>query len=365
MDLIGKKISFKVPAADSSEDAQSQPKLLSFPSGVPQDTESAELFVWRKKSGSKVKQTLTCESDGIIYRGTDFGSGSGASADAFNYAIGVYDKNSHSMTLVPAHHPFSMSRLPLKDTSSDAVSSMTAWERRSALTEEFGSRKRKRAAKAAESNIISIENISGAAVVEANMIDRVAAPEDGVKVSSAAELALSEQRLLLLPTFNELATELAEAYPLDAIISEDLRLNIEAVYDAKLKQLETGSIELSSKESWISHFFPNSSGEYLASLISDNIVQTMTKHKKSNKFRTCGLLYLDMLLNFYIVTNSSSSTKKSDLLSKFSWPESVVDHIAQKFALIKRVKNEHIYQRNKQQRYLFYTNIILKCMCIL
>jgi hypothetical protein len=348
MNLIGEKVTFKVQSTDAAADDANIPKLLSFPSGAPHDTSNAELFLWRKKSGSKVKQTLTCEADGIVFRGTDYGVGSGASSDSFNYAIGVYDKSSHTMSLVPTHHPFAMSRLPLTDTSSGAVSDMTSWERRSALTEQFGSRKRQRAAKAAESNIISYENISGAGDVEANMAERSLKVEEGAKVASAAQLALSEQRLQLLPAWNELAVDMSEAYPLDDLLPEDVRTVLAEEYAAKVAQMSADSI--TDKNSWLDHFFPNVSGEYLSSLVEANITDNMAKHKKSSKFRTCGLLYLDMLLNFYILTSTSNSAKKSEVLAKFAWPESVLDHIAQKFAVIKKVRNEDVYQRNKQIR---------------
>lgn len=345
MDLVGKKITFKVQKTALENDT---PVLLSFPAGVPNDVSDSTLDLYRKKSGSRAKQTLTCDSEGGMYRGIDYGT-VGASADAYTYAVGAYDQATHTMKIYPAHHPFAMSRLPAEDTSSDAVSNMTAWERRNALTEEFGSRKRKRAAKAAESNIISIENISGAAVVEANMTDRVDASEK--KPASAAQTALKDQRLLLLPTYNEFATELPEAYPLDSILPEDIRNMIAESYTEKFEQLASDEITLDSKESWIQHFLPQSSGNFVSSLVADNIVSTMTKHKKSCKYRACGLIYLDMLLSFYSAMSSSSTVKKDDLVSKFSWPIGVLDHIAANYAISKTVRNQCMYQRSKQNRY--------------
>lgn len=348
MDLVGKKINFKVQKNAADNDT---PVLLSFPAGVPNDASSADLMLWRKKSSSKVKQTLACDAEGVLYRGSDYGASNGASADAYNYAVGVYDKTNHTMTLVPAHHPFAMNRVPTIEANSSAVSDMTAWERRAALTEEFGSRKRKRAARAAESNIISIENISGAAVVKASMTDRVDAAHEDSNITSAAQVALSDQRLQLLPAFNEYATELSEAYPMQSLMPIELRNSIAEFYDKKQEELSTENIALNNKEEWVSHFIPACSGDFVNSLIPDNICQTMGKHKKTCKSRTCELLYLNMLLNFYTAMNKSSSVKKEEIITKYSMPVEALDYIAQNFAIIKKIRGEDGFQKNRQNRF--------------
>lgn len=140
------------------------PKIVSFPQGVPENVEEMQINVAQKPSSKKVRTIVTSKANGIMYKGSDFGDA--VRLDGCKYAIGILDTKTNKMRLVSAHHIFGLE--PQFESLSAPIrqSTMTYGERKKSLTEEFGSSKKKRAMKAAASNVISAENIAGASALE-------------------------------------------------------------------------------------------------------------------------------------------------------------------------------------------------------
>jgi hypothetical protein len=338
MELLNKELSIEV---DEGAIKNESPILLSFPSGAPDDGKESDfisLQLWQKKKvGSRTKRILSLEQSGIEYRGCDFGA-NGSSFDSCNYAVGVYDASTKTLQLFPALHPFAMNQVPLADSKATEAdsSNVPSYLRRKALTEAFGSRKKQRAVKAAESNIISIENISGANVIEDRIADSIIQSNSGAVAQGAvdaAEKALAEQRGQVLPPFDLAATECSEAYPITGIIPEELHSALVEVYDS---QLAAATCNMDTKAEWLAHYFPHLSGDSIASLFPENIAAVQTKHKKSTKQRVARIMYLDMMLNFYKKMASSRAVAKDDLITTGIFPNDILRYMSFMFAVLQK-----------------------------
>lgn len=149
----------------NSQQSQDFPLLVSFPQGIPVHSEEMSLLVGRKHSGKTTKTLITSSFDKVTYKGNDYGEYN-AKKDSCRYAVGIYDEKTKKMKLVKTDHIFVMK--PHIETREVAPrnSTMNYAERRQSLTDEFGSRKKKRALQAEKSNTILTENISGAKSIQ-------------------------------------------------------------------------------------------------------------------------------------------------------------------------------------------------------
>lgn len=145
----------------SSELAQEYPLLVSFPQGVPQHHADMAIVVGRKQSGKSARTVVTSSYDKVGYKGADYGEYT-SKKDSCKYAVGIYDEKTKKMKLVRTDHVFVMKPQIESRTVVPRNSTMDYAQRRQSLTEEFGSRKKKRALAAEKSNTILTENISGA-----------------------------------------------------------------------------------------------------------------------------------------------------------------------------------------------------------
>jgi hypothetical protein len=149
-----KKVVIKV--AEPSD----HPLLVSFPLGVPEDASKMKVTVGRKGTEKNMKTMVVAEHNSLTYKGTDFGETS-YKKNNFNYAVGVLSADG-TLTLHPTNNVFVLRPKVENNQVPEDIAKITATERRDALTNEFGSKKRKRALAAEKSNIILAENISAA-----------------------------------------------------------------------------------------------------------------------------------------------------------------------------------------------------------
>jgi hypothetical protein len=178
------------------EEAAGAPLLVSFPGGVPafQLNEMgvvATRMIATKSSGNKTRVKVTL--DNLMYEGHDFGDNA-AKKDVYHYAIGVIRKDDDSkLHIYPTGHPYSLRTKPKTFVSKTARSSMTNLERRESLTQEFGSKKKKSQVRAAKSNLISAENISGAKDLRSMVTEN--APEMDENFLQTAEDVIKRSRI--------------------------------------------------------------------------------------------------------------------------------------------------------------------------
>ncbi len=204
----------------SLEDGESQdsyPRILSFPGGAPETTLS--LTVGSKGTGRKRKRQIVTEVGGMPYKGVDYGSTHTHKNDLCKFAVCKVDKETGKMVVYPSPHLYVMRPQSNKPSLEPPThSGLSLEQRRNALTEDFGSRKKKRALAQAESNKIVDENITGAGAVESVLKDSVVQSDNATHVD-ASLYALEQNRKLLLPPYNRDTISPAEAYPMHA--SED------------------------------------------------------------------------------------------------------------------------------------------------
>lgn len=145
----------------SNELAQDYPLLVSFPQGVPQHHTEMSIVVGRKQSGKTTKTVVKSSFDKVGYKGADYGEYT-TKKDSCKYAVGVYDEKTKKLKLIRTDHVFVMKPHVETRTVVPRNSTMDYAQRRQSLTDEFGSKKKKRALAAEKSNTILTENISGA-----------------------------------------------------------------------------------------------------------------------------------------------------------------------------------------------------------
>lgn len=148
-----------------SQQSQDFPLLVSFPQGVPVHYEDMTLLVGRKQSSKTTKTLITSSFDKVTYKGNDYGENT-TKKDSCKYAVGIYDEKTKKLKLVKTDHIFVMKPHIESREVVPRNSTMDYATRRQSLTDEFGSRKKKRALQAEKSNTILTENISGAKSIQ-------------------------------------------------------------------------------------------------------------------------------------------------------------------------------------------------------
>ena len=137
--------------------------VVAFPQGIPRDLDEVDIRVEQWKDGKRKKRMITGELKGVSYVGSNYEEGSSKKiVDVCKYAIGVFDEQTGEIQVTPIDHPYVMRpKIAAHSTAARTTTTMTSYERKSALTDAFGSKKKQRALRAAQSNVISTENISG------------------------------------------------------------------------------------------------------------------------------------------------------------------------------------------------------------
>lgn len=166
------------------------PLLVSFPGGVPVNVDDAEVIASRQATGKTSKTKVKVRMDKLTFEGTDYGE-QASKKDCYNYAIGVIRSGDDgTLHVYPCGHAYSMRPQPptlaANRSSGNGTQVLTNAERKESLTQEFGSKKKQSQVRAAKSNLISAENIAGAADLETFMA--VQSPSvSKVMINDAAE----------------------------------------------------------------------------------------------------------------------------------------------------------------------------------
>lgn len=141
------------------------PLVVSFPQGLPVHHEDMQLAVGQKSSGKSTKTMISSTLNNVTYKGQDWGEYANKK-DSCKFAVGVFDARSNKIKLIKADHVFVLKPSFEQREIKSRHSSLDYAQRRQSLTEEFGTRKKKRALQAEKSNTISTENIAGAKSME-------------------------------------------------------------------------------------------------------------------------------------------------------------------------------------------------------
>eukprot|EP01038_Epipyxis_sp_PR26KG_P005592 gene5592-7720_t len=156
----------------SVEEKKDFPLLVSFPTGVPNGIEGSQIVVRQKleNRGKGSKRHISAELNeetghNVNYEGIDYGEYSKVN-NCCKYGVGVYNEATGNVRLFVSDHIYIMKAKFNHAIQPEVNLSLSNVDRRESLTKEFGSRKKKKAAQALQSNRISSDNISGVNTVE-------------------------------------------------------------------------------------------------------------------------------------------------------------------------------------------------------
>lgn len=216
-------------SSNSGTGHEEPPALLSFPFGVPQSSDEMQLQAFEKSTSKKRKFLLESNFAGVNFHGCNYGVNN-PSNDFADFSIGVYDETTGVVELHYVGHAFTMQEQGREGGDSEvpaalSAASLTAMERRQSLTDTFGSKKKKRALRAAESNIISSQNIVAADTISEMLTESLLESDRQTSISSSSSVshqveggapksAMTQHRETMLPPFDSSATALKDAYPL-------------------------------------------------------------------------------------------------------------------------------------------------------
>lgn len=293
------------------------PRILSFPQGVPASHSKIELKVSLKGSNNKRKRIIQGDLNGMTFRGTDF-ENDGKKKNYCQFVIGVLDDDIGLMRLVPAEHAYVMRTVikPVEEDSSTAIKVMDNNERKQSLTDAFGSRKSKTVLKAELANKISSSNIAGVTALEhaieiksstTNKNDENDYNED--TFINAAKNALDENRMLMLPVYNELTDRVEDAYPLESLIPAAVQEALKAQYKALQmatkddQQIKQDTI---TPEYWRGLLSYIDAPDAVLFLLRQR--SPITNESNLNEESLCQLILLTYLIQFYVAVTSKSCT---------------------------------------------------------
>jgi hypothetical protein len=309
------------------------PSLMSFPGGLPSKADEFRVSVGRKGSGRKCKHILTCESNDsrkIVLKGYDYGSQS-CKKDTVQYAVGVYDKSSDTLTLIPSSHVFTMRPTINKgDSMMESSPGMANYDRKRGLVDAFGTDKKKRAVKANEAKRVDGTKVVGLSAVQRSITTEIEASQQASQESNnlghgedGAAIALSAQRERLLPKFDQDALQTRKIYNLDGIMPPRTRELLEKWHDKIAKDLvkKISEGDGGMVDAWNTAFGEMSDAVVIPSLsmglsISsrESDADDTTKREKKLRHKRCSLIFLAATINMYLGISGSSSLRRIDLV---------------------------------------------------
>lgn len=172
------------------------PLLVSFPQGVPVNAADMKFVVGKKEVGNKTKATqhmVQANMPGIKYSGSDVGEHN-SKRNCHKLAVAVYNSKTNEFKLYPTNHTYILRPQAQNAAVTAPRSSLSNAARRETLTQEFGSKKKKRAMQAAKSNTISAENISGATELGNNLFADPSEAEANSDLIEAAEQVIAKSK---------------------------------------------------------------------------------------------------------------------------------------------------------------------------
>lgn len=193
---------------------ESDVPLLSFPLGAPPGLADMRLTLRERGAGRKRRRKAEGLLGEVRFVGADHllqGPGSGKRhADLCHFAVGVLHDGADSMALHPVAHALVMQ--PCFAAQTQAEEALSYRDRVRMSTEAFGSKKKRKALKDADSNRISADNILGADQLERSLAEARQAGEGEALLGEAVQ-AMESHRRAMLPAFDPSATTVGAAYP--------------------------------------------------------------------------------------------------------------------------------------------------------
>jgi hypothetical protein len=340
----------------------SVPKLAAYPIAISDDSKF-KISAFCKGKGKKRKFLLQSDHHGLPFEAHD-----NSSQNFCKYAVGLFDEKTNEIELLPCHHVFVMEKASADqdaDFDEDLMSPLSHQQRKASLTEAFGSKKKKRAMRAMESNTISADSISGASSISQMIVTsneslespKMSNKDSNIGGESAAKNALQAQREIMLPPHDVTASTLSGAYPLTDLIPGNVHhaikewiASIAAGFSDCSPDDKDGidSSLVSQNAEWLEKMRQDRSPEFVVNMFSEAFSQHRSKVKDLK--RKLGLLLLfDVQLKFCkCIIDARRQIDKDEFQKMLAHPPSeVFRHLTNSFAVYRKSAGKAAFTTTK------------------
>lgn len=303
----------------NDEDPGETSKAIRFSNGIIKDRDKVDLnlkcYSQKKESLPKTKltsgkkQILTAQIDSMTYVGKNFGDTNRFPTDLCNYYIGVFNKNSGKVKVLPAELIQLDPWLEDKSKADEIDAGLKTFrEKRDALTKEFGSGRSQRAVIKRDKNKLDDDMILNTTktVVESSQIT--------TEVSGSAESLVSV--ISHVPPHNKDADKPDDVYKLKDIMPTQILSSLESLSEIFFK------CSLSDINSW------RAEKKYYLTVL-DNL-DKLSLREDARLLQCQCIMYLQCLITVYKM--KAYEFKGKNPLPQ-AWPIPVKEHILKMFTL--------------------------------
>ena len=160
-EAMAPKVKSKITVSVEDSDPASDPIVVSFPSGAPED-EIPKFVQRRLRVGAQRGRTVVGKDSTCVYQAGNQGKGNDGRRTKL--CIGVYNKKLGILTVTLAAEKGTIFSLEQSIPSYTPVATQqtTAAQRRKALFQDFGSTKKQKILKSQEANRVTVDSVIGA-----------------------------------------------------------------------------------------------------------------------------------------------------------------------------------------------------------
>ncbi|CAM9651187.1 unnamed protein product, partial [Hapterophycus canaliculatus] len=260
------------------------------------------------------------------YWGLNFGPGS-ESLDLCRFLVGVEDEETGELTLHEAGHAYALrqSVADRDDKVEDHAMESVEWkQRKDALVNQFGSKKKKAAIRARDANVIQAGSVVGGSAMS-RVLGQALKEEEGDATGSAfanpnttdgAQAAVEEARRLFLPKMRPEASRPEGVYSADDIAGQQELEAMARQVDRAAEECEGGARQWATE-------FSERTRDSCPRFVSKRLTLLLDLGEPNQKKRMMQLLYLRHMCVFHHTAQLLKGTP-GQLSSKLDIPEIVL-----------------------------------------
>eukprot|EP00904_Undaria_pinnatifida_P014229 jgi/Undpi1/9937/HiC_scaffold_28.g12391.m1 len=311
------------------------PIVISFANQtVPHDMSALKFAVHSGEDEARRGQRVVMgEGPRMDYWGLNFGPGS-ESLDLCRFLVGVEDVESGEMTLHEAGHAYALRQSVggRQDNVEDHAMDNLEWkQRRDALVNQFGSKKKKAAIRSRDANVIQAEAVVGGSALSRVLgqtlkeVDGADATAGGAGGSDGAATAVDIARRRFLPPMRPDASTPEGVYCASDIAGEQELQLMGRQVDRWAEACEGGL------QQWV-HQFAERPRDDCPKFVSNRLTLLLDLGEAKQKTRLLQLLYLRHMCAFHRTPNVLKGTP-SQLATKHDIPEVILRKLLEKFTV--------------------------------
>eukprot|EP00752_Nemacystus_decipiens_P004309 g3938.t1 len=303
------------------------------------------------------------------YWGLNFGPGA-ESHDLCRFLVGVEDEQTGELTLHEAGHAYALRQSVggRQDSVEDYAMEGLEWkQRKDALVNQFGSKKKKAAIRARDANVIQAGSVVGGAAMSRVLGQALKEEEGGADGGGAsngtaaaaattdgASAAVEEARRRFLPTMRKEASTPEGVYSAQDIAGQQELESMERQVDRDAAEFE-GGLRQWAKE------YSERPRDRCPQFVGRRLALLLDLGQPTQKRRMMELLYLRHMCVFHHAGNLLKGTP-TQLSVKLDIPEIVLRHLLEKFTVCERKGTGGMgsYVRTKTLR----SQLVVHALCL-